>query len=408
MSGVDAPVGAEIGVDEAIVVGGGIGGLGTALALARSGVRVRLLERAPEFGEIGAGLQIGPNAVRSFDRLGVLDAIYALAVFPQQVRISDAITGRELTRMDAQQPMIERFGYPYLVLHRSDVHAVLLEACRAHPSIELQNDRTVDEVVDEGATMLVRCQGGIEYRARLVVGADGINSRVRRLIAVDEPVFSGYTAYRGTIPIDRLPPEDRTDEVRLWIGPGIHLMQYPVRRGELYNQVAVFRSERYAQGRDDWGTPEELAEQFAQACDSVGVAVGRLGEARAYPNYDKEPIDSYVCGRAVLIGDAAHPMLQYLGQGACQALEDGLALAAALGGGVEDPADGLRLYDSKRVAHTARCQRTARPWGESWHTTDPMTLAYRDRFFAARRSDDYGDVAWLYDDALAWTEEVRA
>ncbi|QJU55322.1 FAD-dependent monooxygenase [Herbiconiux sp. KACC 21604] len=407
MSGTEA-TGITDAIDEVVVVGGGIGGLGAALALARSGVRVRLLERAPEFGEIGAGLQIGPNAVRSFDRLGVLDAIYRLAVFPQHARISDAITGKELTRIDFQEPMVERFGYPYLVLHRSDVHSVLLAACRAHPSIELENDRTLEEVVDEGDTMLVRCAGGIVYRARLVVGADGINSRVRRLITVDEPVFSGYTAYRGTIPIDRLPPEDRTDAVLLWIGPGIHLMQYPVRRGELYNQVAVFRSERYAQGREDWGTPEELSEQFAKACESVGVAVGRLGDARAYPNYDKDPIDSYVSGRAVLIGDAAHPMLQYLGQGACQALEDGLALAAALGGGVDEPADALRLYDEKRVAHTARCQRTARPWGESWHTTDATTLAYRDRYFAARRSDDYSDVAWLYDDALAWTEALRA
>jgi salicylate hydroxylase len=385
---------------DVVIVGGGIGGLGTALALARSGVRAQVLERAPEFSEVGAGLQMGPNAVRALDRLGVLGRIYGFAVFPERGVISNAVTGERLTTIDFQDPMIARFGYPYLVLHRNDILTVLLEACREHPLVGLENDRTVEHVVDEGDRMRIVCADGSELTAALVVGADGLNSRVRRLIRDDEPTFSGDVAFRGTTRIEDLGAGERTNDVLLWIGPGAHLIQYPVRRGELYNQVAVFRSVRFAEGREDWGTPEELVERFAGMSDIVRAAIPTMTAARAYPNYDKEPIDTFVAGRAVLIGDAAHPMLQYLGQGACQALEDGLTLAAVLGGSVEHPTATLAEYDSLRVPRTTRSQRAARPWGKSWHTDDPISVAYRDRYFRARRSDDYSEVEWLYDDIL--------
>jgi salicylate hydroxylase len=382
-----------------IVVGGGIGGLGTALALARSGVPVHLLERAPEFSEVGAGIQMGPNAIRALDHLGVLDSIYETAVFPQRGVISDATTGERLTTIDFQAPMIARFGYPYVVLHRNDVLTTLLEACRAHPLVTLENDREVDEVIDEGDRMRIVCKNGVELTAGLVVGADGINSRVRRLVTNDEPVFSGHIAYRGAMPIELVPSAADVDEVQLWVGPGLHLIQYPVRRGELYNQVAVFESRRYAEGRDDWGTPDELVEAFAGTCEAVRAVIPRQAEERAYPNYDKDPIDSFVANRAVLIGDAAHPMLQYLGQGACQALEDGLVLAAVLGGDPDDVAS-LGEYDALRVPRTTKCQRVARPWGKSWHTGDEAFKGFRDRYFRGRASDDFSEVAWLYEDVF--------
>jgi 3-hydroxybenzoate 6-monooxygenase len=384
---------------DVIVVGGGIGGMGTALALARSGLRVLVLERATEFREVGAGLQVGPNAVRALDRLGVLDAIYDLAVFPQAGRISDALTGEQLTRIDFQQPMIARFGYPYLVLHRNDVLTTLLDACRAHPNVQLLAGKEVVAMETSPTSVHVACGDGVVHRAKLLVGADGLRSTVRRSIHEDEPVFSGYVAYRGTVPVADLPDEDRVDDVLLWVGPDIHLMQYPVRRGELYNQVAVFHSRRHADGRDDWGTPDELVERFAGTCAAVAKAIPLVAQARAYPNWDKDPIDTFVAERTVLIGDAAHPMLQYLGQGACQALEDGLTLAAVLGGSVDSPQAALERYDELRVPRTTRCQRVARPWGRAWHTADPMAIALRNRFFQTRRSDDYSDVAWLYDDA---------
>lgn len=392
--------------DVIIVVGGGIGGMGTALALAKTGLPVRLLERAQEFSEVGAGLQVGPNAVRALDRLGVVDAIFELAVFPEFGRISDAVSGEELTRISLREPMIRRFGYPYLVLHRNDVLTTLLDACRAHPLIVLENDKTVTEVVDEGSRVRLACQDGSEYIAQLVVGADGLNSRMRKLIRDDPPIFSGHVAFRGTIPVDELPREERTDDVLLWIGPDIHLMQYPVRRGELYNQVAVFKSHRFAEARDDWGTADELIERFGVAGEKARAVLPIVAEARAYPNYDKEPLETFVANRTVLIGDAAHPMLQYMGQGACQALEDGLVLARELGGNLDDIAGALAAFDAERVPHTTQCQRVARPWGESWHTADPALVAYRNRYLRARRPDDFSDVEWLYADSVALNQGV--
>ncbi|GAB2850659.1 FAD-dependent monooxygenase [Microbacterium insulae] len=383
---------------QVVVVGGGIGGLGTALALANSGLQVQVLERAAEFSEVGAGIQIGPNAVRVLDRLGVMDDICSTAVFPERGVISSAVTGERLTTLDLQAPLVARFGYPYIVVHRSDVLSPLLDACRAHANVTLENDWTVDEVIDEGPAMRVVATDGRAITARLVVGADGINSRVRRLIIIDEPVFSGHVAFRGVAPMNSAPAPD-AHEVRLWIGPGLHLMQYPVRRGELYNQVAVFHSTWREQGRSDWGTPDELRERFEATCEAVRSVVPAQAQAQAYPNYDKEPLDTFVSGRAVLIGDAAHPMLQYLGQGACQALEDGLALAGVLGGQIDD-VSALAAYDAMRVPRATRCQRIARPWGASWHTADPGFVAYRDRYFRMRRPDDYSELAWLYDDAL--------
>lgn len=382
-----------------IVVGGGIGGLGTALALAQSGLAVHLLERAPAFSEVGAGLQVGPNAVRALDRLGVLDEIYATAVFPRRGIVSSAQTGQELTTLDLGKAFTERFGYPYIVLHRNDVLTPLLEACRSHRNISLENNRSVVEVSDEGSRMRVRCEDGDELTARLVVGADGLNSKVRRLISVDEPVFSGYVAFRGATPIDLSAADDDQSDVHLWIGPDVHLMQYPVRSGTMYNQVAVFRSLWKSEGRDDWGTSDELIERFQAMCDPVRTTVAAHADATAYPNFDKDPLSTFVAGRAVLIGDAAHPMLQYLGQGACQALEDGLTLAATLEGQVDD-VSGLARYDALRVPRTTRCQTSARPWGESWHTADLTFRAYRDRYLQMRSADDYSELAWLYDDAL--------
>jgi 2-polyprenyl-6-methoxyphenol hydroxylase-like FAD-dependent oxidoreductase len=295
---------------------------------------------------------------------------------------------------------VERFGYPYLVLHRNDVLSVLLAACRAEPGIALHNGRNLAHVDDEGSQVRVALADGAELTAGLVVGADGLHSTVRSLICADEPVFSGYVAFRGTAPVTEIPEEARSHDVRLWIGPGIHLMQYPVRGGLLYNQVAVFKSARYVAGREDWGTPDELDERFAIANDTVRSAIPKLRTMRSYPNYDKEPLDTYVSGRAVLIGDAAHPMLQYLGQGACQALEDGLVLATLLDGSVSDPAAALAEYDAIRVPRTTRCQRVARPWGESWHSEDSIQVAYRDRYFRSRANDDYDELAWLYEDSL--------
>jgi 3-hydroxybenzoate 6-monooxygenase len=391
----------------ALVVGGGIGGLATALSLARHGRRVHLIERADEFAEIGAGLQFGPNASRALDALGVLDDILPLAVRPARAVMMDAVSGRELTALDLGPSFTERYGYPYLVLHRHDLLAMLVKHCELHPLITMETRRAVTGVELAGGEALVSCADGTAYRTPVLVGADGLHSTLRRSVVEDEAVCSGYAAYRGTIPAERAARTGAPTDVVLWIGPGMHLMQYPVRRGELYNQVAVFRSPRFAAGHtgpDEWGGPAELDAAFARACAPVRESVALIPRERFWAMFDRTPTPTWTNGPLVLTGDAAHPMLQYLGQGACQALEDAVELGHRIrlhsegdrDDAAVDTASAYREFEAARLPRTARCQTSARPWGELWHTEDPMVLALRDRLFAQRPADDYRELDWLY------------
>jgi len=385
-----------------LVVGGGIGGLSTALAIARTGREVHLVEQAAEFGEIGAGLQVGPNATRILDRLGLLDAVLAVSVLPRHGVMRDAITTEQLTVLDLGEAFRRRYGYPYIVVHRHDLLSLLVEACRAEPLLTLETDRTVVDVHSHADGAGVRCADGTEYTTDLLVGADGLHSRVRTLVSADEPVCSGFVAYRGTLPMDEVRADvAAVDDVVLWVGPGLHLIQYPVRRGEVYNQVAVFRSDRLVRGETPFGTPEELDARFARACPQVRSHVGRISRERTWPIYDRDPLPTWISGRAVLLGDAAHPMLQYLGQGACQALEDAWTLAAELDRFGSETDKALAAYQERRLPKASRCQVSARPWGEVWHTESPAMLGLRRRALGARRPDDYTELDWLYAEDLA-------
>ena len=381
-----------------LIVGGGIGGLSTALALARTGTPVHVVEQAAEFTELGAGLQIGPNATRALDRLGLLGELSEIAVHPRSAIVRDGLTGDVLTTLDFGPAFLAHYGHPYLVAHRSDVLTILLHACEREPLIVLENNRTVIEVEERSEHAALIFADGDEYTANVLIGADGIKSRVRRLLDTSEPVFSGHIAHRGAIDIAEVETDVATEDVVLWMAPGIHLMQYPVRRGELYNQVAVYESPRYAQGRDDWGTKDEFDEMFAAACEPVRAAITKIDTSRAWPIFDRDPIASWSTPHTVLIGDAAHAMLQYLGQGACQALEDALILSNTLTAHPNDTAGAFKSFEELRVPLTTKCQTVARPWGRTWHTADPAMLALRNRVFRGRAADDYTDLDWIYAD----------
>jgi 3-hydroxybenzoate 6-monooxygenase len=381
-----------------LIVGGGIGGLATALAVARTGRAVHLVEQAPEFTEIGAGLQIGANATRVMHRLGILPAVEEVAVHPERAVMRDAVGGRELTGLALGATYRARYGFPYLVMHRSDLLQILLDACTAEPLITLENNRTVVGIDPGEDAVRVSCADGGVFVAEVLLGADGLRSRVRRLFTDDEPVCSGYVAYRGTTPIEDVATDVDANDIVLWVGPRLHLMQYPVRAGALYNQVAVFHSESFAAGVPDaeWGTPQELDAAYAGTVDAVRVSAASVSRARHWPLYDRDPLEHYVQGRVALLGDAAHPMLQVLGQGACQALEDAVCLADLLVEHEQDPRKALVAYEQARLPRTTDCQRLARPWAEMWHLTDAVAIALRDRVFADRADDDYRDVDWLY------------
>ena len=384
-----------------LVVGGGIGGLATALSLARRGLAVHLLERAEEIAEIGAGLQVGPNASRAMDALGVLDDILPLAVHPRHAVMADAVSGDTLTVLELGATFRDRYGYPYLVLHRSDLLDVLLAQCRASDLITIETGRGVVGADVRADAVTAVCADGSRYETEALVAADGLHSVLRRNVVDDQPLCSGYAAYRGTMPMEQASRDIAVDDVVLWVGPGMHLMQYPVRRGELYNQVAVFRSPRFSAGhtaQGEWGGPEELDTAFADACPPVREAVSRIGRDRNWAMFDRDPVDSWTNGRLTLMGDAAHPMLQYLGQGACQALEDAVELGHQLERHGPDVDKAFAQYQRARLPKASRCQASARPWGELWHTDDPLTVAVRNRYLGMRRPDDFSELDWLYAD----------
>lgn len=380
-----------------VIVGGGIGGLGTALALTRAGQRVRVLEQASAFGEVGAGLQMAPNATRILRDWELLDAVVGRGVVPERLVMRDAVDGAELTHLDLSD-VARRYGAPYVVIHRSDLHEILLRACR-DADVDLVTDVEVQAVElrpDHAVTVAV----DREDAAAVVIAADGLGSRLRSRLSDDMPVDSYFVAYRGALPVaevahlgGRVPTD-----VMVYIGPSCHLVQYPLRRGEMFNQVAVFRSPSAVRGDPTSGTPDELTAAFAGMCDEVRHALPSLWQDRRWAMFDRDPITRWVHGRLALIGDAAHPMLQYLAQGACQALEDAHCLAtlanAQPGHGVDW--DGvLADYVATRVPRTAEVQRRARLWGELWHC-DGLARSVRNALLTDRASDDYRHVDWLY------------
>ena len=389
---MSAPAVADVDV---VVVGGGIGGLSVALALTRTGRAVRVLEQAAEFGEVGAGLQVAPNATRILRSWGLLDAVVEAGVLPRRIVLRDALDGGELTHLDLAD-VGRRYGAPYVVIHRSDLHRILLEACRA-AGVDLVTDAAVT-AVEIGAGQAVAVAGHRRDRGALVLAADGLGSRLRGVLSADEPVSSAYVAYRGALPVDQLDVGSLAmDDVVVHVGPGCHFVQYPLRRREVFNQVAVFRSPRALAGEADWGTPDELDAAFDGACAAVRAALPHLWRDRRWRMYDREPVDRWVDRRLALIGDAAHPMLQYLAQGACQALEDADCLATQVVKRSGDWDAALVDYSAARTARTAVVQRTARDWGELWHA-DGLFRAVRNALLRDRDPLDYRHVDWLYAD----------
>lgn len=377
-------------------------GLASALALSTNGASVTVVERAREFGEVGAGLQMAPNATRILQDWGLLEKVRAIGVQPRHLVFRDAITGEELTRQTLGGDFEKRYGAPYIVIHRSDLHRILLEACR-DAGVTLVTDVAVTsvETVDGRATAHVA--SGAVYEADAVLAADGLKSTLRREISDDEPVISGFVAYRGTVPITDETPQDDLENVVVYLGPDCHLVQYPLRKGELLNTVAVFKSPSFGRGEEQYGGVDELQNAYAHCVPAVRDALQNVGLEMRWAMYDREPIENWVAGRMVLTGDAAHPMLQYLAQGACQAIEDAAAMqditrgTVFADGGVNVDAwdDALREFNRRRAPRTAQVQRTARVWGASWHVSG-IGRTLRNLLFASRGDGNFQYNDWLY------------
>lgn len=394
-----------------IIIGGGIGGLAAATALTSKGLTVRLYERQKEFGEVGAGMQIASNCTRILDDLGLLDEAKRLGVLPTRMVMRDALDARPLLELDLTR-VEERYGYPYMVIHRSDLHGIFLRAAQRQ-GVELHGGMTCVGYENVPGGARVTFTDGSTDEADMVIAADGIHSVARPGIVVDEPVSSAYVAYRGAVPIETATANgiDPT-AVQVYVGPGCHFVQYALRAGEMFNQVAVFESPKALRGEDDWGTPDEMDAAFGGTCEQVQKGLPLMWRDRWWRMFDRNPIMNWLNGRIALLGDSAHPPLQYMAQGAIMAIEDGWVMAEHVGRNRD--ADGkvdwdavLAAYNAVRPEHCRRILSTGRAWGELWHLRDPERLQ-RNAIFASIDPHEWAFTDWVWGPTALFPEDEPA
>ncbi|MFE2752583.1 FAD-dependent monooxygenase [Actinosynnema sp. NPDC059335] len=379
-----------------IVAGGGIGGLATALAVADRGHRAVVLERRSEFTELGAGIQLAPNAFLALDRLGVAAAVLDRAVHVDALRFMDAVTGEQVAAMPVLGEYRERFGNPYAVVHRNDLYAPLLARCRAHLDVELRVDSPVVGYEQDGDGVVAVLADGGRVRGDALVGADGLRSAVRaQLVGDGEPRVSGHTIYRSVIPMESVPARLRSDSVTLWAGPRWHFVHYPIDGGRSLN-VAVTRDNDATEVVV--GVPVERERVLAEFADAAPVIRALLALGRDWRSWvlcDRDPVDRWQDGRVVLLGDAAHPMLQYAAQGACMALEDAVHLGDLLAG--REPAAAFAAFVEDRRERTAAAQLVARAMGTRLYHPSGEAARARNAMLGGFSTEElYEKVAWLH------------
>ena len=381
-----------------LIAGGGIGGLAAAVGLANKGFSVVVLERAPQLGEIGAGIQLGPNAFHAFDALGVGAQARGMAVYIDALRLMDALTAEEITSIDLGDAFRKRFGNPYAVVHRGDLHGVFLKACQAHPNIDL---RVASEVVDYEQTaerVTARLASGATVEGTLLIGADGLWSKVRaRVVGDGQPRVSGHTTYRSVIPTEHMPEDLRWNAATLWAGPKCHIVHYPLSGWKLFNLVVTYHNDAPEPVAGKPVTVEEVLTGFAHVHERAQSIIRHGRDWKLWVLCDREPVENWVDGRVVLLGDAAHPMLQYFAQGACMAMEDAVCIADALGARPDDVPAALDAYRRRRAVRTARVQLQSRAIGEHVYHPAGAHAAARNAVMRSKTSEDYyGHLAWLY------------
>ncbi len=381
-----------------IIAGGGIGGIAAALALGRKGHAVQVLEQSDGFHEVGAGIQIAPNAFRMFEALGITAAINDVAVFPDHLVMMDALDGSEVTRVPLNDDLFrQHFEFPYAVIYRPDLHQALIGACRDLAQVKLRTGVEVTGFAEHDNHVSVVLSNGETIDAAALIGADGLWSKLRaEIIADGPPRVSGHIAYRAVLPTPEVPDANRVNDVVLWAGPKTHLVHYPLHRGDVYNLVSVFHSDRYEEGWDVYGDVAELEQRFAGQHQNVLGMLDKIEAWRMWVLCDREPKRNWSRGRVTLLGDAAHPMLQYLAQGACLAMEDAVCLAASVALH-DDFESAFEHYQANRYLRTARVQLTARVYGDIYHAAD-ATADLRKLMLSNREpAQAYQGMKWLYD-----------
>ncbi|HUW36916.1 MAG TPA: 3-hydroxybenzoate 6-monooxygenase [Rhodocyclaceae bacterium] len=379
-----------------IVAGGGIGGLAAALALVRQGFPVQVLEQAAEIGEIGAGIQLGPNAFHAFDALGVGDKARSRSVFTDEMVMHDALDETLVGRIPTGEAFRERFGNPYAVIHRADVHGSLLEGVRETGRVAFVTSTRVERIVQDAGSVAVIDQHGVARRGVALIGADGVRSVVRQQFVGDPHRVTGHVVYRAVIDKQDFPPDLRWNAASIWVGPNCHLVHYPLRGGEQYNIVVTFHS----RDKEEWGVTEgsreEVLSYFQGICPRARQLIDLPKRWRRWATADREPIGRWSFGGVTLLGDAAHPTTQYLAQGACMALEDAVTLGEALRVHGNDFTLAFDRYQRSRVARTARIVLSSREMGRIYHAKDVERLV-RNELWKGRTPERFYDaMEWLY------------
>ena len=383
-----------------LIVGGGLGGLTTALALAQRGRAVRVLEGAPQFGAIGYGIQFGPNVFHVFDRIGLTEQVLAVADSPAALLFMDVLSGKELLRIPTRQSFRARFKHPYIILHRIDLHNVLLDACRDSDLVELVADAMVTGFEDRDNCLEVMTADGRSFSGAAVVAADGVRSLFRQKLIGDGDVRPiGYVAHRTIVPMMELTADVPRDCVALWGGPGCHIVHYPLRHNTLFNIVAVFRTSSHGEKGDLSSYRAELEHTYRDAHPLLHALLAMMDLGRRWQIGDRQPMRRWHRGRVVLLGDAAHAPLQSLAQGACMAIEDGLCLGELIHAADGDFATAFRRFEAARLLRTARVQLESRTlWDSFYHLDEGVARDVRNATIADWDEAHLFDcLSWLYD-----------
>jgi len=382
-----------------LIAGGGLGGLSAAIALGRKGFSVRVLEQAEKFAPIGYGIQLGPNVFPMFAHLGVTEAVMREASIPKNILMLDALSGEEVTHIPTGDNFRARFTHPYIIIHREDIHQVLIDACAALPNVTMEGGADVTGFVDRGEAVEAKLRDGRTIEGAALIGADGLRSAVRAaIVKEDEPRPIGYVAHRTIVPMGELPSHiPFREEVVLWGGPGYHIVHYPLRHGTLFNVVAVFRTATFAERLDPDAYTAEVRKTYATAHPVMKTLIDMMDLGRRWIIADRDPVRHWSRGRVTLLGDAAHPVLQSFAQGACMAIEDGVVIAEMIEQAEGDMARAFERYQRVRLLRTARLGLESRAMWTFYHA-EGIARDVRNDTCAKWRDDDlFRCLAWLYD-----------
>ena len=373
-----------------VIAGAGIGGLCCALALQRRGIRVTVLEQARELGEVGAGFQVSANGSRCLADIGLGEEIKQLATQADGKQIRLWNTGQTWKLFDLGAESVEKYGFPYYLIYRPDLHALMVRHVRQHQSDAIRLGAKVTGFSQDAEGVKVEIENGEAVRGDILIGADGVHSRIRRaMFGESNAQFTGCVAWRGLVSRDNLPSHLNANLGTNWVGPGAHVIHYPLREGKLINFVGIIeRSDWQVESWTEKGSVEECLNDFRNWHDDVQLLIKGIDQPYKWALLSRQPMENWTLGRATLLGDACHPTLPFLAQGAVMALEDGVVLARCLAAHRNDPATGLLRYQALRLERTSRIVRGSAANGERFHNSLLADAAEASRYVSTEWNED--------------------